>query len=443
MRAKTHTYVLLVAIGAVLAAAGIAAIEPRVPIESIKVVALLSGFALAAEGMGFFFSRSVIGSMAFIPYLAAVLISPTWVPVAGAAIVRVLCERRKEPIKVFFNVSQHILTVAVTALFFRAIGGVALESLRSQSLLDISRAIGFQAIFTIVFSLGFSSILVSGVIARSADRLWRVVWRENYLPTIGTDVLAAPVIFMFAWVYVSLGPIAAATIWVPILGLRQVNKANVDLQQTNRELLELMVKSIEARDPYTSGHSRRVHHYSVAIARALGLSEKLIERVGQAALLHDVGKIHEKYAPILRNPNRLSADEWLVMKEHPIDGANLISTVSGLRQLVAPVRGHHENWDGTGYPDGIAGETIPLESRIIMFADTIDAMTSERPYRPSLGADQVRAEIVRARGKQFDPELADRILAANVWSVLFPDKKGARFESGLRLERADRQSTSA
>ncbi len=131
------------------------------------------------------------------------------------------------------------------------------------------------------------------------------------------------------------------------------------------------------------------------------------------------------------------------MKEHPVDGANLISTVSGLRELVSPVRHHHENWDGTGYPDGIAGEMIPLESRIIMFADTIDAMTSERPYRSGMSEGQVRAEIIRARGKQFDPELTDRILAASVWGVLFPEKQPARAPGLALVGRTDRHEAEA
>lgn len=99
-------------------------------------------------------------------------------------------------------------------------------------------------------------------------------------------------------------------------------------------MLELMVKAMEARDPYTSGHSRRVQHYSIIIARMIGLSEREIHRIGIAALLHDVGKIHEKYSPILRKPDRLTDEEWRIMEEHPVDGANLIATVSRMRDLV-------------------------------------------------------------------------------------------------------------
>ena len=444
MKNRHNTYIAFITTAALGAASLLFYSDPSISPAAVSAVALLSVLALIAETMAIALARSVTSSIAFIPYLASAIVAPSWIALVGVAVVRLLFERRRTPLNALFNLSAHCLTFASTVLVFKGLGGVSLLSLHNHSLLEITRRVGVQSIVAIMFSLALHSFLIIGWMATSSARPARAIWRETYLSTIGIDVLAAPVIFIFAWVYVAFGAIAAVTIWVPILGLRQVHKANYDLEQTTRELLELMVKSIEARDPYTSGHSRRVQQYSLTIARALKLSEKAIERIGQAALLHDLGKIHEKYAPILRNPNRLSPDEWLIMKEHPVDGANLISTVSGLRELVAPVRGHHENWDGTGYPDGIAGEVIPLESRIIMFADTIDAMTSERSYRSSLGPEQVRAEIIRARGRQFDPELTDRVLAAAVWGVLFPEKQPLRASGGLTLlGRTERQEAEA
>jgi putative nucleotidyltransferase with HDIG domain len=212
----------------------------------------------------------------------------------------------------------------------------------------------------------------------------------------------------------------SALLWVPVLGLRQLNTTNFELQQTNRELLELMIKSIEARDPYTSGHSRRVQEYAVQIARLMGYDASTVEKIGTAALLHDVGKIYDKYAPILAKEARLTPEEWAVIKEHPVDGANLIATMTRLRELVPAVMHHHENWDGTGYPKGLKGTDIPLASRVIMFADTFDAMTTKRPYRGPLDEAAVRAELVRCRGKQFDPEIADRLLTSDFWRTLFP-----------------------
>jgi HD-GYP domain-containing protein (c-di-GMP phosphodiesterase class II) len=107
------------------------------------------------------------------------------------------------------------------------------------------------------------------------------------------------------------------------------------------------------------------------------------------------------------------------MQTHPIKSAELVSTVSHLKDIVAPVRHHHENWDGTGYPDGLQGEMIPQGARIVLFADTIDAMTTDRPYRKALSEAQVRAELVKFRGKQFDPAMCDKLLASPMFGLLF------------------------
>jgi putative nucleotidyltransferase with HDIG domain len=264
-----------------------------------------------------------------------------------------------------------------------------------------------------------NNLLVHGAIAIDSGRPMRSLMRENQRPIAGLDVLAVPLIFVFAWVYTAYGPVAAAALWVPILGLRQVHRTNLELEQTNEELLELMVKSLEARDPYTSGHSRRVQHYSSIIARAIGLSEKQIEHISRAALLHDVGKIYDKYAAVLSKQDKLTPEEWAIIQDHPTDGANLVSTMTRLRDIVPAIKHHHENWDGTGYPDGLAGERIPIASRIIRFADTIDAMTTERPYRAPLTETQVRAEVIRCRASQFDPEIADNLLSSPLWTALF------------------------
>src|SRR5207249_5913050 len=113
-------------------------------------------------------------------------------------------------------------------------------------------------------------------------------------------------------------------------------------------------------------------------------------------------------------------EEWAIIQEHPADGATLVSTMTRLRDIVPSIRSHHENWDGTGYPDGLAGDLIPLASRIIRFADTIDAMISERPYRAPMTEAQVRAEIVKCRGTQFDPQITDKLLSSALWLALFP-----------------------
>jgi HD-GYP domain-containing protein (c-di-GMP phosphodiesterase class II) len=369
----------------------------------------------------FLLPRATRGSIAIVPYLAMAILVPNWLAIVAILTVKTITEtaNRSAFHKAVFNVAQLGFSLSLAILAYRALGGRSLLEITPSSLLHVTVATGAPALVAFTISYILNSVLVCGAIAaETRNSIW-AIWREAKSATVGLDLLICPPIFIFAWVYAAFGPIAAATLWVPFLGIRQSHRTNLELAQTNQELLELMVKSLEARDPYTSGHSRRVREFSRIIARAIGLSQREVDEVARAALLHDVGKIHEKYAPILSKADKLSPDEWALMKEHPGDGATLVATMSKLRDVVPAIRHHHENWDGTGYPDGLAGELIPMASRIIRFADTIDAMTTERPYRRPLSEAQVRAEVVRCRGTQFDPQIADRLLSSALWASLF------------------------
>lgn len=434
MITRTSVYVIGVSVGAAACSAVLWLSEPAAS-SGIGVILVLCALALVAEALSLLMPNSVIGSISFIPFLAAAIIVPNWLALVGVVCVRVVVEllsRRARATKVF-NVAQGAVTFAVAVLVYRLTGGESMAVHAHSSLLSASVANGLPTLLAFVLSFAVNSTLVLGFVATKSTRSFGDLWRSTFLSTIGLDVLASPIVFLFAWVYVNWGAYAATALWIPVLGLRQLHKNNLDLERTNSELLELMVKSMEARDPYTSGHSRRVQQYSVAIARALGLGQSEIDRVSRAALLHDVGKIHEKYAPILRKPGKLSPEEWQTMQQHPADGAELVSTMSRLHDIVPSIRHHHERWDGNGYPDGLAGERIPRISRIIAFADTIDAMTSERPYRGTLTEAEVRAEIVNCRGAQFDPEITDKILSASVWRRLFSPETAAVPSSVLTL----------
>jgi HD-GYP domain-containing protein (c-di-GMP phosphodiesterase class II) len=248
--------------------------------------------------------------------------------------------------------------------------------------------------------------------------------------------LTAFLTFYLAWLYTGLGPAGAAALAFPLLGVRQLFRTTVELTKVTEELLDLMVAAIEARDPYTSGHSERVSRASKIIAKAIGLRAAEVERVGVAALLHDVGKIDEAFAPILAKEGRLTPEEWEIMKRHPIRSAELVGLLSSLKDVVPAVRNHHENWDGTGYPDGLKGTAIPPASRIIMFADTLDAMTTDRPYRKALTMEEAKAEILRFRGRQFDPEICDRIMDPDVWAQLYESYVAASQEHLKRATKA-------
>jgi putative nucleotidyltransferase with HDIG domain len=390
--------------------------------STFTTLGTLAALALTAELMGFLLPGGVTASISFIPYVTAVVLAPDASALATIVVSGAIAHlsRDRTPLKFVFNCSQQVITYGTAIVTYRYLGGASLFDLRHLSVADLTVAIGLA--MTVAYFIVFlvNGLLVCRVVALSTKSSTWQVWKESSLSTIGLDILALPLVFAFAYIYARYGPMIASVIWLPILGLRQLNTTNIELQQTNRELLELMIKSIEARDPYTSGHSRRVKDYAIQIARLMGYDAATVEKIGTAALLHDVGKIYDKYAPILAKEARLSPEEWAIIKEHPADGANLIATMTRLRELVPAVMHHHENWDGSGYPKGLKGEHIPLASRVIMFADTFDAMTTKRPYRGPLDEAAVRAELVRCRGKQFDPEIADRLLTSDFWCTLFP-----------------------
>ena len=176
-----------------------------------------------------------------------------------------------------------------------------------------------------------------------------------------------------------------------------------------RETIEALAQAVDAKDPYTRGHSAQVRCYARALAQALHLGTGAIERLEDGATLHDIGKISVPDI-LLNKPGKLTAEEFAVIKSHATRGAELLTKASHLHDLVPIVRHHHERHDGTGYPDGLRGEEIPFEARIVALADAYDAIVSDRVYKQSLSPTEARAEIRRGAGTQFDPELTEVFL---------------------------------
>jgi HD-GYP domain-containing protein (c-di-GMP phosphodiesterase class II) len=178
---------------------------------------------------------------------------------------------------------------------------------------------------------------------------------------------------------------------------------------------------------------------SRTIALELGLSARDIEQIETAALLHDVGKIHEEFAPLLRKEGRLTAEETALMQTHSTKSAELVGIISKFRGFVQEsVRHHHERWDGQGYPSGLSSDAIPLGSRIILVSDTIDAMTTDRPYRKRLGLDVVVAELQKCRGTQFDPTVVDVVISSVAIRRLISEAVTPDVRFGAALPRSRR-----
>jgi HD-GYP domain-containing protein (c-di-GMP phosphodiesterase class II) len=169
-------------------------------------------------------------------------------------------------------------------------------------------------------------------------------------------------------------------------------------------VLTTLSRAIEARDPYTRGHSARVTAIAEAIALRLGWDDERLGLLYLGGPLHDVGKLGVS-EEVLAKPGRLDDEELAQIREHPKLGARILLRIGALRGALPYVLYHHERWDGGGYPTGRAGEEIPLEARLLAVADAFDAMTSDRPYRPALDRDEAVAEVARCSGTQFDPQI--------------------------------------
>jgi diguanylate cyclase (GGDEF)-like protein/putative nucleotidyltransferase with HDIG domain len=175
------------------------------------------------------------------------------------------------------------------------------------------------------------------------------------------------------------------------------------------DVVSALVSALQERDRYTGDHSESVVDVAGRVAESLAVAPAEVERIRTAALLHDIGKVGVP-DEILHKPGPLTDEEWEIMREHPAIGERILRAIPGMGQVAKIVRHEHERWDGGGYPDGIAGETIPLGSRIILACDAYHAMTSDRPYRRAMSHQDAVAELSRHAGTQFDPEVAQALI---------------------------------
>ncbi len=209
--------------------------------------------------------------------------------------------------------------------------------------------------------------------------------------------------------------------------LQQANKALVEeieracrnIQRHFMETVSSLVAAVDAKDSYTKSHQKRVVMFAMLLGAELGLSVREMELLQQAAILHDIGKIGVP-EQILRKKASLTVEEFNIIKQHPIIGAEIISPVRFLQEIVPLILHHHERFDGTGYPQGFKGPAVPLGARIIAVADAVDAMLSDRPYAPPKTTAEVREQLRLFAGTQFDPQLVELALKLDLPARRFP-----------------------
>lgn len=385
-------------------------------------------------------------SMDFIPYFAAViLLGPTYAVIIACISWFVFQQfvLRNPTQKVAYNTAQVTIAVGVAGAFYSLFA--------DPSVLPLGSSFEAGSVFTpypeflrlslppflgaslIYFGINYSS--VTCIVAATEDLELAEAWQR--LSGSGANVILFDVAFsLLAYgvvvLYVEWGPLALVLTLVPIIGLRYSSGVVIELRQLNTDLLRVLVNTLEAQDPYTSGHSIRVSEMAKDIAKELGLGPSQVQNIEKAALLHDIGKIDNSYHEILQQKDPLTDQQRKLIKEHPNRGVEIIKSVRALDpSILSYVRHHHEHYDGSGYPNGLAADDIPLGARIIMVSDTIDAMRTTRPYRDALPIETIKSELRNNKGSQFDPRVVDAAIAAG---VVQPLAERSKLEPGTDAE---------
>jgi diguanylate cyclase (GGDEF)-like protein/putative nucleotidyltransferase with HDIG domain len=385
----------------------------------IAIIILVGGGqALSLEMEAGSISVSAVGALA-----GAALFGPrAALPLAVATVAVEWSSRRDAWYYVLFNIGALSLASLAAAAVF-SIGSN--ETPTGELVIAAAGLVAGGAYFVV------NTGLLSGAMALEGHDKWKSVWNERFSWLLPHYVAFGAVGGAIALAYSAIGLYGLTVFVLPLFLMRKtmaaylghtekstkklrkaaetIRQQNVSLEQANRLLkerstaaMESLSATVDARDAYTAGHSRRVQQLALAIGRELGLSQAELDLLGHAALFHDIGKLAIPDS-ILLKPATLTPGEWALMQRHADEGARIIDRLGFLQDAVPAIRHHHERFDGTGYPDGLAGEEIPLGARIIHVADALDSMLTTRIYRAARPADEALEELRRGSGSQFCP----------------------------------------
>ena len=344
--------------------------------------------------------------------------------------------------KLLFNMAAPALSIWLAAQLFFLVAGVPPLTQEATSLPALLPGL---LLFAVTYFL-LNSWLMAAAVSFEEPASAVEIWRNNFLWLSLSFFSGASVSILLVSISREINLSAVAVI-VPLLivsyltyhtSMARVEDANRHVDELNHlylSTIETLAMAIDAKDQVTHGHIRRVQEYSVALARQMGVDdEKLIKAIEAASLLHDMGKLAVP-EHILNKPGKLTGDEFEVMKTHSSAGADILAAIEFPYPVVPIVRHHHENWDGTGYPDHLAGTDIPIGARILSVVDCFDALTSDRPYRGKLSESDATAILLERRGTMYDPLVVDVFIGMQRNIVLVrPDEGGQqrpRYPVGL------------
>jgi putative nucleotidyltransferase with HDIG domain len=347
------------------------------------------------------------------PAVACMAVDGLWISIR---------RRNREPYRVIFNIAEPTISVlAASTMFFVVYDGVPLAfATKKPELTAILIPAMAMAGAYFLSNSWLTAFAVSFETRRPAYRVWRehFMWLSlNYFGGASVALLLALNWKSLDITLVLVVPLVVISYFTFKTAMERVEDANQHLTELNKLYLstvETLAMAIDAKDQITHGHIRRVQGYAAGLAKALGVTDaRELRAIEAAALLHDMGKLAVP-EHILNKPGKLTPAEYERMKTHSSVGAQILSAIDFPYPVVPIVRHHHENWDGTGYPDGLKGNDIPLGARIMAVVDCYDALTSDRPYRPALSDDEALAIIEARKGTMYDPQVTDAFVRVHI-----------------------------
>jgi len=367
------------------------------------LIILASGFTVALPGIDGTMSASLV-----VVLVSIVELSPAETLMLGCvgSVVQTCWQKKRfQSLFVLFNSSEIAICVGLCYIIFHRSAGLLGTELPLRLL--VTAAVYFLS----------NTLPIAAVVALTEQKQLRTIWSESYFWTFPNYLVGAAVAWLILRLNARLGW-QASMLLVPIaylmyrsyllyLGkLVEERKHAGEIADLHLRTIEALALAIDAKDHTTHDHLDRVRAYAVEIGKQMGLSELELEALRAAALLHDIGKLAVP-EHIINKPGRLTPEEFEKMKIHPCVGGQILQRVSFPYPVVPIVRAHHERWDGTGYPDGLSGEQIPVGARILAAVDCLDALISDRQYRRAISMEAAMAEIVRHSGSHFDPRVVE------------------------------------
>jgi putative nucleotidyltransferase with HDIG domain len=366
---------------------------------------VLTILSIALEFVAVEMPQGGVVSVATIGHIATILLVPppfAAISVGSAVLIEEVVHRRPLQ-RIAFNTSCHVLTISLASFVVGLIGD---PSILVQERAQVQLVVMVVAV-TLVYHL-VNDVLTDAVMALATGRPLTYLIRSNGRSTLFAEAGAGFLGVLFALIWI-VEPLWTTLLAIPAAVIARAFQYIRQIERETRSAVSTMAQVVDARDSTTFHHSERVAHYAVTLAGELELDQELVELIGQAAAVHDLGKIGVPDRVLLK-PGPLTADEQMTMWLHTEIGARILSQFHLFRSGAEIVLHHHEAYDGSGYPNGLAGAAIPLGARVVAVADAFDAMTSDRPYRSALLVTETIERFEAGSGRQWDPVVVDAML---------------------------------